>query len=60
MIVMGRDRRSDGSAALKKSRAFDFEIIKRKYGNMMDIMTYDDVLRRLDNIIDSLHRRATA
>ncbi|WP_251300665.1 DUF4263 domain-containing protein [Escherichia coli] len=25
----------------------DFEIIKRKYANMIDILTYDDLLRRL-------------
>jgi hypothetical protein len=58
MIILGRDRRPDGSAALAEGQALDLEIIKRKYANMMDIMTYDDLLRRLDNIVASLRRRA--
>ncbi len=29
----------------------DFEIIKRKLANIIDIMTYEDLLQRLDNII---------
>jgi len=45
MIILGRD--SDCADDQK----FDFEIIKRKYANIIDIMTYDDLLRRLDNII---------
>lgn len=45
IIILGRD--SDFSDDQK----FDFEIIKRKYANIMDIMTYDDLLRRLENII---------
>jgi hypothetical protein len=45
MIILGRD--SDCADEQK----FDFEIIKRKYANIIDIMTYDDLLRRLDNII---------
>ncbi len=56
MIILGRDRGWDG-AALDPVQLFDLEVIKRKYANMMDIMTYDDLLRRLDNIIDSLRRR---
>ena len=45
MIILGRD--NDFIADQK----FDFEIIKRKYANIVDIMTYDDLLRRLENII---------
>jgi len=57
MIIIGRDRRIDGSAALAADQMFDLEVIKRKYANMMDIMTYDDLLRRLRNIIVSLRKR---
>jgi hypothetical protein len=57
MIIIGRDRRIDGSAALAADQMFDLEVIKRKYANMMDIMTYDDLLRRLQNIIASLRKR---
>lgn len=45
MIVLGRD------ADFASDQKFDFEIIKRKYSNIIDIMTYDDLLRRLNNTI---------
>ena len=50
MIILGRD--SD----FTDDQKFDFEIIKRKYANIIDIMTYDDILRRLDNIIAMIRR----
>lgn len=34
----------------------DFELIKRQYKHIVDIMTYDDLLCRLKNIIDALNR----
>jgi hypothetical protein len=58
LLILGRDRKPDGSTALDQRQTFDLEVIKRKYANMMDIITYDDLLRRLDNTITSLHRRA--
>lgn len=58
MIIIGRDCLPDGKAALTPAQSLDLEIIKRKYANMMDIMTYDDLLRRLDNIIEALRRRS--
>lgn len=60
MIILGRDRRPDGAEALDASQQLDLEIIKRKYANVIDILTYDDLLRRLNNIIASLRRRADA
>jgi len=60
LLILGRDRKPDGSAALDQRQTFDLEVIKRKYANMMDIITYDDLLRRLDNTITSLRRRAVA
>lgn len=60
LLLLGRDRRADGTAALTDSQSFDLEVIKRKYANMMDIVTYDDLLRRLDRIIASLNARAGA
>lgn len=53
IVILGRDP-ADGVAG---ERAIDLEVVKRKYANMMDIMTYDDLLRRLDNVIASLRRR---
>ena len=32
----------------------DFELIKRQYKHVADIMTYDDLLARLNNIIKAL------
>jgi hypothetical protein len=60
LIILGRDRHPNGSSALDGTQQLDLEIIKRKYANMIDILTYDDLLRRLDNIIASLQRRSTA
>lgn len=57
MMILGRDKRPDGTAALAADQALDLEIIKRKYANMIDAMTYDDLLRRLDNIIAALRGR---
>lgn len=60
MIILGRDRRPDGAEALDASQQLDLEIIKRKYANMIDVLTYDDLLRRLNNIIASLSQRIEA
>ncbi len=60
LLLLGRDRRPDGKAALTDTQSFDLEVIKRKYANMMDIVTYDDLLRRLDRIIASLTARVGA
>lgn len=48
MVILGRNKDFAGN------QKFDFEIIKRKYANIIDIMTYDDLLRRLDNIISMI------
>lgn len=52
IIIVGRDQ--IGGADMTGGQLLDFEIIKRKYSNMMDIITYDDLLRRLDNTIAAL------
>ena len=49
MLILGRDKEFSGD------QKFDFEIIKRKYANIIDIMTYDDLLRRLESIISMIH-----
>lgn len=45
ILILGRDK------DFTEDQRFDFEIIKRKYANIVDIMTYDDLLSRLNNII---------
>lgn len=52
MIILGRDD------DFNESQKFDFEIIKRKYENIMDIITYDDLLLRLTNIIAKFESNA--
>jgi hypothetical protein len=53
LILLGRDDDISGE------QRFDFEIIRRKYANLIDIMTYDDLLRRLENIILMMKRNVT-
>jgi len=60
IIILGRDRLPGSQQALSESQVLDLEVIKRKYANMMDILTYDDLLRRLNNIIASLSQRSAA
>ncbi len=45
IVILGRDNN------LSKEQIFDLEIIKRKYANLIDIITYDDLINRLKNII---------
>ncbi|MFN6075898.1 MAG: Shedu immune nuclease family protein [Fluviicola sp.] len=46
IIIIGRENN------LSKDQKFDFEIIKRKYSNVMDIITYDDMIKRIENILE--------
>lgn len=48
MVIIGRDE------AFTADQRTDFEVIRRKYRNVLDIMTYDDLLRRLRTIRDQL------
>jgi hypothetical protein len=54
MILLGRDNDFAGE------QRFDFEIIRRKYANVIDVMTYDDLLRRLENIIVMMKKNLSA
>ena len=39
------------SSDFNAEQKLDFEIIKRKYSNIIDIITYDDLINRLENLI---------
>ena len=52
IIIVGRDQ--IGGVNMTGSQLLDFEVIKRKYANVMDIVTYDDLLRRINNTIAAL------
>jgi hypothetical protein len=41
LIIMGR------TVGLSEEQIQDFEVIKRKYKNVIDIITYDDLISRL-------------
>lgn len=51
IILTGRDEK------FSDEERFDFEFARRAYSNVVDIISYDDLLRRLDNIIVSLRKR---
>lgn len=48
MVIIGRDHN------LTAAQRRDFEFVKRKYKSIMDIVTYDDLLRRLDFVLQQL------
>jgi hypothetical protein len=47
---MGRDNE------LSADQHQDFEVIKRKYSNVIDIITYDDLLKRLEATLNHWSR----
>ena len=51
MLLIGR------SKDFNEQQKRDFEIIKRQYKNIADIMTYDDLLKRISNIVSSLEMK---
>lgn len=44
------------SSSFTNQQKDDFELIKKKYSNIMDIITYDDLITRLLNIIKFLEK----
>lgn len=50
-ILAGRDNN------LSAKERFDFEFTRRAYSNVTDIISYDDLLRRVENVIASLTKR---
>lgn len=50
IIIMGRDK------GLTTAQKNDFEVIRRQYRNLVDIITYDDLLRRLKVIRDHFYQ----
>ncbi len=53
---MGRTPAASIFRGQKRDHRLDLEVIKRQYANMVDILTYDDLLDRLDNVIASLQQ----
>ena len=59
LIIMGRTPTSRVFKGRARDHQLDLEVIKRQYTNMVDILTDDDLLARLDNVIASLQRRTS-
>lgn len=53
IILSGRDLN------LTAQQKFDFEFARRTHSNIVDIISYDDLLRRLENVINALEVRVT-
>lgn len=53
MIIMGRDNN------LSVAQREDFEIVRRKYKAVVDIVTYDDLLRRLAFVLEQFSSRTS-
>lgn len=51
IIIMGR------SNSLSVEQLHDFEVVRRKYKNVIDLVTYDDLIHRLGFIIEQLQKR---
>jgi hypothetical protein len=52
IVILGRDN------ALSVAQRRDFEVVRRKYKNVVDIITYDDLLRRLESVLSQLKAQA--
>lgn len=48
IIIMGRDNDLDDQ------QKADFEVYRRQSKNILDVITYDDLLRRLERVLDQL------
>ncbi len=48
IVLTGRDDK------LSARERFDFEFVRRNYSNVVDIISYDDLLRRVERMIKSL------
>lgn len=52
LLIIGR------SSEFCEQQLFDFELIKRKYANVIDIITYDDLLERLKLVLENFKKIA--
>ncbi|MCL2521226.1 MAG: DUF4263 domain-containing protein [Erysipelotrichales bacterium] len=51
IIIAGRSNNFTGD------QKNDFEFMRRKYSNLIDIITYDDLLERLNNVVKSFEKK---
>lgn len=46
------------SEGLNKQQLEDFELIKRQFRNIVDILTYDDLMMRIETILKQLEDKS--
>ncbi len=51
IIIMGK------TSGLNSEQRDDFEVIKRKYANVLDIISYEDLIHRLEMVIEMLKQK---
>ena len=51
IVIIGRDNN------LTDDQKLDFEVVKRKYKNVVDIITYDNLIRRVELTIEQIKKR---
>ncbi len=51
LVIMGRDP--------ERGRLGDFDIIRRQYAGMVDVITYDDLIRRFRRIVGAIERKTS-
>lgn len=49
-IIYGRDKQFENNEKMLT----DFQIVRNMYSNVIDILTYDDLIRRLENMLKAL------
>lgn len=50
LVIMGRDPEVE--------RMRDFDLIRRQYAGMVDVITYDDLIRRFRRIVEAINRKS--
>lgn len=46
IVIMGRD--------VEEDRALDFDVIRRQYADVVDVITYDDLIRRFQRTVNAV------
>ena len=54
IVIIGRDNK------FTPAQRRDFDVVRRKYKSIVDIITYDDLLRRLEFVLKTLRRSSRA
>ena len=53
-MIVGRDNN------LTPGQRLDFEVIRRHYRNIVDVLTCDDLLRRISRLVELFSRAQTS